>query len=61
MRVDLGVALEGFFFEKVNGSMGQRVKRYFFGADTPLQNAHGVLQQKAHSVLRVYSLDGYIY
>ena len=23
--MDLGIALEGFFFEKVNGSMGQRV------------------------------------
>ena len=25
MEVDLGIALEGFFFEKVNGSTGQRV------------------------------------
>ena len=27
MYVDLTIALEGFFFEKVNRSMGQRVKR----------------------------------
>ena len=25
MQVDLGIALEGFFFENVNGSTGQRV------------------------------------
>ena len=31
--MDLGIALEGFFFEKVNGSTGQWVKRHFFGAD----------------------------
>ena len=30
MKVDLGIALEGFFFEKVNGSTGQQVNRSLF-------------------------------
>ena len=37
-RVDFGIALEGFFFEKVNGSMAQRVNGSnvtFFEQTTP--------------------------
>ena len=42
--MDLGIALEGFFFEKVNGSTGQT--SLFWSrrhqAETTLQKAHGV-------------------
>ena len=51
--MDLGIALEGFFFEKVKGSTGQRVNgskgqttlfrsRRHQAETTPLQKAHGV-------------------
>ena len=38
--MDLGIALEGFFFEKVNGLTGQWVKRHFFGADDTRLRLH---------------------
>ena len=43
--MDLGIALEGFFFEKVNGSTGQTSlfrRRQHQAETTPLQKAHGV-------------------
>ena len=38
--MDHGIALEGFFFEKLNGSTGQRVKHHFFGADDTRLRPH---------------------
>ena len=46
--MDLEIALEGFFFEKVNGSAGQTSlfqSRRHQAETTPLQKAHGVFCQ----------------
>ena len=60
MYVDLAIALEGFFFEKVNTSTGQRVKRvdgstghfhfHYIIYDSRRRQAHATPLQKAHGV-----------